>query len=79
MVLLIAPLVRQLLVLVREPDLLQLLFLNVSSWVVSEIVTSAFEFVGRGEFSLLVAIRVECLEWWLVSGALCLGEGSGCV
>ena len=79
MVLLVAPLVRQLLVLVREPDLLQLLFLNVSSRVVSEIVTSALEFVGRGEFGLLVAIRVECLEWWLVGGALCLGESPGSV
>ena len=75
MVLLVATLVRQLLVLVREPDLLQLLFLNVSSRVVSEIVTSALEFIGRGEFGLLVAVRVECLEWWLVGGALCLGEG----
>ena len=57
-----------------EPDLFELLFFNICGRIISEVVTSALELVRCREFGLLLAIRVECLEGWLVRGALRLLE-----
>ena len=60
-----------------EPDLFELLFFNICGRIISEVVTSALELVRCRELGLLLAIRVECLEGWLVRGALRLGERPG--
>ena len=75
--LLISSLVRQLLVLVGEPDLLQLLLLQIRSRVVLEVVASALELVYCRELCLLVVIGVESAIGRLVSGALSLLERAG--
>lgn len=79
MIFLISSLISQLLILMGEPNLLQLLLLDVSCWIVCKVVASSFEFVGRGEFGLLIAIRVECLEWRSICRTFGLREIASCV
>ena len=77
--LLVSPLVGQLLVLVREPNLFQLLFLDIRGRVVVEIVAAPFKLVCSRELDLLVVVRVEGLLARLERGTLSLCESPRCV
>ena len=71
--LLVAPLVRQLLVLELEPELLQLLLLMlalVRRREVRVVIRTALESIGRRVFDLLIGVRVERLERWPVGSTL---------
>ena len=72
----IASLISQLLVLVVEPELLQLLLLHVSRRVVRKVARLALELIDCGVLDLLLTIRVECLVGWPVGGALSLAEST---
>ena len=72
--LLISPLVRQLLVLVGEPDLLQLLLFDVSGRIILEVVATTFELIDCGELGFLIAVSEECFVGGLVGRALRLLE-----
>ena len=75
--LLISPLVRQLLVLVGEPDLLQLLLFDVSGRIILIVVAASFKLIDRGELRLLVAVSEERFVRGLVCRALRLLELPG--
>ena len=53
-----------------------MLLLDVGGRIVGKVVTAALELVSRGEFGLLVPIRVESLEGRLVCSAFRLREGT---
>lgn len=77
--LLISPLVRQLLVLVGEPHLLQLLLLDIRGRIVLEVVAAAFELILCRKLNLLLIVGVEGLVGRFECGAFRLCKCTSCV
>ena len=78
--LLVASLVHQLFVLVVEPYLFQLLFLQIISWVVSKVVRAALKLInGRELHILLFRACVKRFKWWTVGCALRHSEGAASI